>query len=791
MLKTRLELSPEHRRRLALRVGLPVLGGVASLLLVALVWLPGLAEEKIRARLAPMGLSFEAGSVHVGLAGVSVGDLIVTSQGRSVLKARKLVADVALFGGRLRALRVEECTLQLDLAVLKLLRQRRAAAPGQGAPGAGGATLPELRWTQCALLLSDGQGAFGTLQGVEAQLAAGKLEATAKSATLGALPGEVVEASGIVLSGEVKERSLRLSLLSAEQATLRWSTDGSSAGADGLARGRTLQRIKKWRSELQGEPAEPGAPTATGNDAGRFSDNAKIAVKKVSVLAKDPAGGESVLLDELQFSARAQGSNAWLLTGKGVIRSDPTSEGSLDWDLRLAPRELKVEGRIQLTEVALSLFAPVLPPLPFHQLDRTRVKADLQISGTGLSAASVKGDLAIRDLRFLSVGLAEGEVGPISFSAHGQALWTPALRELSAIQGELRTGKAKAMLSGSLAWPVDGYRVDLLAELPRVTCREALAAVPAGLLGDLSASELSGDIAGKLTVHVAADALDDTKVDFDIDDKCRFGAMPELLDLQRFERPFVHTVFEPDGTVFEMETGPGSANWAPIDLISPFMTQGAIAHEDGRFLSHHGFAESEIANALARNLKARAFRFGASTITMQLVKNLFLHRDKLLSRKVQEAFIVWYLEQHWDKRRILELYLNVIEYGPSIYGIRNASMHYFGTIPTYLTPAQAGFFACILPNPKLYHDQYEKGALSESMKTRVTRFLQHMASKQRIDEEALAFGLEELKAFKFYDPSKPPPLPQTVRGNAQPLPFVRQGGDLDSWDLSPDESGSF
>jgi monofunctional biosynthetic peptidoglycan transglycosylase len=218
-----------------------------------------------------------------------------------------------------------------------------------------------------------------------------------------------------------------------------------------------------------------------------------------------------------------------------------------------------------------------------------------------------------------------------------------------------------------------------------------------------------------------------------------------------------------------------------------------IAHEDGRFLSHHGFAEPEIANALARNLKAKAFKFGASTITMQLVKNLFLHRDKLLSRKVQEAFIVWYLEQHWDKRHILETYLNVIEYGPAIYGIRNAALHYFGTIPLSLTPAQAAFFASILPSPKTYHEQYEKRALSNSMKNRMAAFLQHMFSRQRIDEEALKFGLAEIETFKFYDPSEPPPVTPEVRGTAQPLPFVKPGLGFDPWGsaLPYDETGSF
>ena len=110
-----------------------------------------------------------------------------------------------------------------------------------------------------------------------------------------------------------------------------------------------------------------------------------------------------------------------------------------------------------------------------------------------------------------------------------------------------------------------------------------------------------------------------------------------------------------------------------------------------------------------------------------------------------------------------------------------------------LTPAQAAFFASILPSPKTFHEQYEKGALSSSMKSRMAAFLQHMFSRQRIDEEALKFGLAELESFKFYDPNQPPPATPEVRGSAQPLPFVRPSMGFDPWGSATpfEENGSF
>jgi hypothetical protein len=367
--------------------------------------------------------------------------------------------------------------------------------------------------------------------------------------------------------------------------------------------------------------------------------------------------------------------------------------------------------------------------------------------------------------------------------------------ELQIASGQLEVGGVPVALKGVLAWPTGGYRVDIDAQLKKTACSAVLAAVPSGLLDELSSVTLGGDIEGKLLVHVDGEDLDATKVDFDIADRCSFTSVPPLLDLLRFQQPFMHRALEPDGTVFEMETGPSTPAWTPLALTSPFMIQAVIAHEDGRFLSHHGFAEPEIAVALTRNLKAGAFRFGASTITMQLVKNVFLHRDKLLARKVQEAFITWWLEQQWDKAHILELYLNVIEYGPAIYGIRNAAVHYFGTVPMNLTPAQSAFLAMVLPSPKVFHEHYEKGQLSPSMKNRTAMFLKHMHARQRIDDAALAYALEELETFAFYDPAKPPPLPPPVRGEAQPLPFTGAVPGLDDWDTvditEPAEDGSF
>src|SRR5690606_7442641 len=147
-----------------------------------------------------------------------------------------------------------------------------------------------------------------------------------------------------------------------------------------------------------------------------------------------------------------------------------------------------------------------------------------------------------------------------------------------------------------------------------------------------------------------------------------------------------HEVQEPDGTMFSMTTGPGTANWVSIHAMSPYFIHAVLAHEDAGFFNHTGFSILSVDRALLRTLREGRFVLGASTISMPLAKNLFLNREKTLARKVQEALLTWWLETALTKKKLLELYLNIIEYGPGVYGIRHAARYYFGRDADELSP---------------------------------------------------------------------------------------------------------
>lgn len=150
-------------------------------------------------------------------------------------------------------------------------------------------------------------------------------------------------------------------------------------------------------------------------------------------------------------------------------------------------------------------------------------------------------------------------------------------------------------------------------------------------------------------------------------------------------------------------------HWVPLDQISPNLKRAVIVGEDIEFFSHEGFAVSEIKEAIRDALSGTRLR-GASTITQQLAKNLWLSPSKNPLRKLREALLTRQLENHLSKRRILELYLNVVEFGPGIYGAEAAARHYFGKPAAQLSEWESAQLAASLPRPSRWHPGVESDA---------------------------------------------------------------------------------
>ena len=143
--------------------------------------------------------------------------------------------------------------------------------------------------------------------------------------------------------------------------------------------------------------------------------------------------------------------------------------------------------------------------------------------------------------------------------------------------------------------------------------------------------------------------------------------------------------------------------WVPLSSVSPYLIKAVLIGEDDKFWSHEGFDYEAIKNAVEKDIKAGKFKFGGSTISQQLVKNLYLSPSKSPVRKLREAIITWRMEKVLSKRRILEIYLNIAEWGEGIFGIEAASRHYYGKSASELNPEESARLVAVLANPRKYN----------------------------------------------------------------------------------------
>ena len=169
--------------------------------------------------------------------------------------------------------------------------------------------------------------------------------------------------------------------------------------------------------------------------------------------------------------------------------------------------------------------------------------------------------------------------------------------------------------------------------------------------------------------------------------------------------------------------GTENVYYTPLDQISPYLQKCVLTTEDPSFFSHHGFISEAFKQSIAKNIRTRKFSRGASTISMQLIKNVFLTREKTLSRKLEEILLVYILENNRivSKERMLEVYFNIIEWGPNVYGVGEAAQFYFQKSPADLTFNECLYLARIIPSPKKFMYQFnDEGILKESAMKQVS-----------------------------------------------------------------------
>lgn len=186
------------------------------------------------------------------------------------------------------------------------------------------------------------------------------------------------------------------------------------------------------------------------------------------------------------------------------------------------------------------------------------------------------------------------------------------------------------------------------------------------------------------------------------------------------------------------------ANWVSLKEMNYTAAHAIVVSEDWSFYGHSGYDLGQIKEAAVEAVEGERTR-GASTISQQVVKNLFLSPEKTLTRKFKELLYSTYMERNVSKERILETYLNIAEFGPGIYGIKAASRHYFKKKPKELTAKEGAFLAMLLPSPKRYGESFRKGQMTEFAQKTVDNILDKMVVAKYIKKEQL----ERIKGQTF------------------------------------------
>lgn len=210
---------------------------------------------------------------------------------------------------------------------------------------------------------------------------------------------------------------------------------------------------------------------------------------------------------------------------------------------------------------------------------------------------------------------------------------------------------------------------------------------------------------------------------------------------------FEYTFTNADGRSYSFRVGPSNPRFARFDDLPTHLVWAVLVSEDAGFYLHKGVAFEELDAAVKDNVKKHRLR-GGSTITQQIAKNLFLTREKTLLRKLRELLLAIELDATLSKNRLLEIYFNIVEWAPGVFGITNAANYYFGKTPEELTPMESAYLASIIPGPSKYHYQFLTNNVSERWYDHLYRILTLMHDTGHITLEEYLDSMREAVIFR-------------------------------------------
>jgi len=268
----------------------------------------------------------------------------------------------------------------------------------------------------------------------------------------------------------------------------------------------------------------------------------------------------------------------------------------------------------------------------------------------------------------------------------------------------------------------------LKVAIPKMKAQDFIASLPDGLFTHFQGMQAEGNFEYKLDFMFNKNKPNQLVFDSNLKKENLKITKYGEANLNKLNGEFIYRAIINNVLQRPVLVGSANPNYTPLDQISPYLQKCVLTSEDPSFFSHRGFINEAFKQSILKNIRTKKFSRGASTISMQLIKNVFLTREKTVSRKLEEILLVYILENNRiaSKERMLEVYFNIIEWGPNVYGIGEAAQFYFQKSPIDLTLKECLFLATIVPKPKKFMWQFDNEGNLKSFAVQQQKFLRNL-----------------------------------------------------------------
>ncbi len=575
---------------------------------------------------------------------------------------------------------------------------------------------------------------------------------------------------------------------------------GGSAGAEtplsvlvdaARAASQELQTAQGWEvpetSSLRGTLTKLGDATAARTQ--------RLAKHVGSLLARFPLNdvqlddgsvyltlaGEELPIDKLSVRGRRIDGGVEL---SSAYVSQDGSDKPTRLSVRVQPGGAAFDADIQLPSFALRRVADLLPASVSLEPGALAHGVSLKTSWSEATGRlKVTGDLSVAGLRLALPAVAREPMRNLDVGLSLDATIDPGAETIALTNTVIRRRNIAIDVDATLSSFRRSPTLDLRLNLRSAQVQDVIDALPRELIPRLEGLRADGVLSWPVDIHLPALNIDGLRIDSRPQlHGFRLLSMGRRLDLAQARRALTYRIRRSDGSIGQRTVGPMTSGWVDYADINPYLVKAVTTTEDGSFFRHRGIAYFAIEESIKTNLKEMRYVRGGSTVTQQLVKNLFLDFHKTAGRKIEELFIAWQLEKSLSKQEIMALYLNAIEFGPGIYGIGNASKTFFGKPPAELNLAQCMYLSSIIPSPRKHYAHFTRGRVSDSYHRYVKKLIGVMLKRKRITEQEYLAAAPYLPRFKGDEP-EPEPGPE----EAPPEEDAPRDDDDDDHQDKPDD----